>query len=161
MLMMDENNETVIIDSIYDPIKSQYFWTLNLEQRDFMLSPLLILEELVAPSIKLQIGGYGFYIPSMWNVVVFDDETTSIDTVPIFDLFGKDFKVLAYGPKCSKPYGIRGAVVDYIPEYKMAYPSLNKTQLLCHPISASLFIMISGTDSFNKYLKNADISDII
>jgi hypothetical protein len=161
MLILDDNNETIILDSIHVPVMTDFIWVLDLILMDYTLTPLLVLEATTSPSIKLKIQNFEFILPANWNILVTDKETTQLDVVEISELAGKEFTALTYGPDCATIEMSPIALIDYFPNKQNVGPALNKHQMLCHPISADLWVNISPSDSYNKYLKNHTIGDIL
>ena len=161
MLIVDENNNPIIIDNIHGPVLTNYFYVLDLNMRDYTLSPLQILEESCCPSLTLQIHGFEFILPANWNVLVYSEDTHQLDVIEVSALAGAEFTALVYGNQMSfiKPGII--SVVDYSPNHKNISPSLHKHQMLCHPISETTWINISPSDSYAKYIKDTFVGDII
>jgi len=60
MLIFDESNNAIMLDSIQGPVLSQYMYVLDLNMMDFTLAPLLVFEEVICPTITLQIRGFRF-----------------------------------------------------------------------------------------------------
>ena len=160
MLVLDNNNEALILDSIHTPTITDHFWVLDLNIMDFKLSPLLVLEEVVAPSIEVSIKDFRFVLPANWNILVADDDTMQLDVVEIADITGREFKAVVYGPTMALAELEPISVTDYHPNYQNVGPSLNKHQMLCHPISPNMWVNAAPSDSFNKYLKNRLVGDI-
>lgn len=161
MLIFDENNKTVVLDNIYTPIGTDFFWSLNFDIMDFTLSPLQVLEETICNSVKVRVAGFEFVIPAIWSMLVVSDETQQLDCVEARKLGGREFTALVYGPNYPIAKSVPVIVVDYFMEYNNISPVLNKNQMLCHPIGPSEWINISPSDSYNKYLKNCTVGDII
>lgn len=161
MLIFDDNSKPIILDSIYTPMVTEHFWVLDLELRDYMLAPLVVLEEIQCPSIALQIFGFSFIVPANWGVLVYDEETTQLDIIESRNLAGKEFTALVYGAKMNLPQPGVISVVDYNPNFHNVAPSLHKHQLLCHPISPTAWVNIAPSDSYNKYLKDIIVADLV
>jgi len=161
MLIFDDNSEAIILESIYAPTLTDHFWVLDLAILDYTLTPLLVLEEIVSPSVTLRIRGFEFNVPSNWNILVFAEETQQLDIVEIGNLAGREFTALVGGPdiNASVPGGI--TVVDYTPEFQHVAPSLNKHQMLCHPIGPGEWVNVAPSDTYNKYLKELIVGDIL
>lgn len=160
MLICDEQDETIIIESILEPIISNYFWALNLDLLDFTLEPITMVAEKFYPSILVEVNRFKFILPAEWNLLVYDDETMQLDVVEISDLSISNFTALLGGPKYdfAKPAQVK--TLDYKLRVKSAYPSLNKHQMLCHPVSPDSWVMIAPSDSYSKYLKEKTVGDI-
>ena len=97
MLIFDEYSNPVILDSILTPNVTEYMWVLNLQEEDFMLSPLAVLEETTSPSIELMVAGFRFVLPTSWNILVCDPESMQLDVVEISAVAGKEFRAFVYG----------------------------------------------------------------
>ena len=58
MVISDANSYPVLLDSIDTPLSTDHFWVLDLNDRDFMLNELVMLEEITTPVIAFNVGGY-------------------------------------------------------------------------------------------------------
>lgn len=161
MLILDENTKPIILDSIHTPTTSEYMYTLDLELMDFTLTPLSVLEEIVAPTIDVTICGFTFPLPANWNILIVDDETSQLDVIEISETSGKDFRAFVYGPDVLRHEHHIIQVTDYNPNFTNVAPSLSKNQMLCHPIGPNAWINVSPSDTYNKYLKNCVVGDIL
>ncbi|MGZ8924289.1 MAG: hypothetical protein ACXW2E_00265 [Nitrososphaeraceae archaeon] len=162
MIIFDERTQPVIINNIQEPNPVEYTWVLDLNILDYTLSPLTMLEEIVCPSLELQIKGFKFVVPAYWNILIYDNSTTSqLDVVELSHAAGREFTALIYG--INKPYPTPSiiTVTNYFVEYKNVSPFLHKHQMLCHPISKDEWCSIGPSDSFNKFLKDKTIGDLI
>ena len=153
MLICNNNSEAVMLDNIYDPVDADHFWVLDLKMSDFTLTQLLVLEEITCPSIVVNIEGFTFPLPAVWNILVFDPETHQLDVVEIKDLAGREFVALKYGPDMKGHQGATISVVDYLPNHTNVGPSMAKYQMMCHPISPDAWVNVSPSDVYTKYLK--------
>jgi len=161
MVISDENSYPILIDNISVPIKTEYFWTLDLEQRDFVLSKLEVLEEHVTPILVIEIFGYAVEIPAHWNILVYSKETSQLDIAELSEITRGNFTAFVFDHQknINVPGYIR--VVDYKARGAIQTPSLNKFQMLCHHLGPKYWICISPIDNYNKYLKGAAIGDIL
>lgn len=160
MLIFDSNSKPVILDSIFVPTLTDYFWVLDFTLLDYTLAPLTTLEQTVCPSLQVRIQGFDFIVPANWNILVFDKETSQLDTVEISEAAGREFTAMVYGPNKSMPVAGMITVVDYFQEFVNVGPSLNKHQMLCHPIGPDTWVSIAPSDTYNKYLKDLTIGDL-
>jgi len=161
MLIFDENASPIIIDEICAPVISNYYWVLDLQLQDFTLAPLHVIEEVICPTVVLRIDGFDFPVPAAWSILVFDTDTTQLDTIELSEAAGREFTALVYGPTTATPTASVVAVVDYFVEKKNVGPALNKHQMLCHPIGPTSWVNIAPSDVYSKYLKNTTVSDLI
>jgi hypothetical protein len=130
MLIFDDNNKTIMLDDIYTPTPTDYMWVLDLQMMDYTLAPLLVLEEIICPSIKIRIRGFEFFLPANWNMLIFSEETSELDVVEISELAGREFTSFIYDisdPTITRYTPGIVVVMDYAPEYINIGPSLNKS----------------------------------
>lgn len=160
MLIYNEYSKPIIIDSIHIPLSSGFMWVLDLDMPDFTLAPIQMLEEIYCPSITLDVLGFSFSLPSNWFVMVYDKETTQLDVVKVADLTGQVHTLLGGGPKVTRATPIYATPTDYSPIHKHVGPSLNKNQMLCHPVAPGYWINISSVDTYSKYLKDMIVGDL-
>ena len=149
-----------MIDSLYTPIVSEYMWVLDLNMMDYTLTPIKMLEEIVCPTITLDIDGYHCKIPANWYVLVYDIHTTQLDSIVVSDLSNKPYSALVYGSNMIRPQPVTISVIDYELKASNTYPSFNRHLMLCHPIDNDKWITISFSDTYNRFLRNKDLSDI-
>lgn len=161
MLVFDNNSDALILESIHTPTLADHIWVLDFNLMDFTLAPLLVLEEMVCPAVEVMIRGFKFLLPANWNMLVVDDDTYQLDVVEIADLAGKEFTALVYGPNMSNGELAVVTVTDYIPSATLVGPFLSKHQMLCHPISPEAWVCVAPSDSYNKYLKELVMGDIL
>lgn len=161
MLIFDENVKPIILESIYTPIVTDSYWVLDLNILDFKLSHLAILEQIDSPTFIVSIDGFDFPLPTTWNILVADEESMVLDVIQLREAAGKAFKALVYGPSHSIPKVSEIVIKSYYPNFPNVGPSLNKHQMLCHPVAPESWICISGSDTYNKYLKDKVVGDLI
>lgn len=160
MLIFDENVHAIIIDSVTTPMLTDYFWVLDLELMDYTVVPLIILEEINAPTMTLSIREFTFNIPTTWSILVYAEETMQLDVVNIAELAGRNFTAVIYDNIRTNVHPGQIAIVDYMPEAINHCPSFGKHQMLCHPVGPDKWVNVAPSDVYNKYLKDKVIGDI-
>lgn len=161
MLIFDETNSPIILDNINGPTMASYIWTLDLTLMDYTLTPIIMLEEIVCPSMQICVNGFDFILPAFWNILVYDQDTAQLDVVELAETAGREFTALVYGPQTKRPIPSIIKVTNYFVEYSNVGPSLNKHQMLCHPIGPTEWVSVGPSDCFNKYLRDTVIGDLI
>lgn len=161
MLIFDEKVQPVILESIYTPTVTDSFWVLDLNLLDFKLASLGILEQIDSPTFICSVNGFEFPLPTNWNVLVVDEESMILDVIQLREAAGRSFKALVYGPNYAVPEVSEIFVKAYYPSFPNVGPALNKHQMLCHPVAPQSWICISGSDTYNKYLKDKVVGDLI
>lgn len=161
MLVFDGQSRPMIIDSIHTPTAVEHAWVLDLNLMDFTLTEVTILEETVAPSMEIEVGGFRFVLPVSWNILVYDRDTSQVDVIKIAETAGREFTAFVYGPTSAKPIPRIITATNYFSGMVNVAPALNKHQMLCHPIGPNEWVVVSGSDGYNKYLKNCVVGDLI
>jgi hypothetical protein len=161
MVISDENSEPILIDNISTPIKTEFFWVLDLEQRDFVLSKIEVLEEHTTPILVMNIFGYSVEVPANWNILVYSKETSQLDIAEIQEVSRGNFTAFVFEHKKNSHLPGYVKVIHYKPRANIQTPALNKYQMLCHHLGPDLWICVSPIDNYNKYLKDATIGDIL
>lgn len=160
MLIFNEHSNIVVLDTIYTPLVTKYCWITDLEEKDFDLMEIRLLEEMVGPTVTLMVNGFQFKAPASWYMLVYSEETSDVDIVKLYDLMRGDFTALVSGPKTgAKIEPIPVSVVDYNETGSIVTPRLSKNQMLCHPINTNQWVSISPYDQYNKALKNCIAGD--
>ena len=151
----------IVIENITTPLDMDYFWVFDLERRDFVLTKLEVLEEHTTPLLVMNIFGYSFNIPADWHILVYSEETSQIDIAEASEVCRGNFTAFVLNNKNDRHLAGHIKVLEYIPRGVIHTPALNKTQMLCHHIGPDMWVCISPTDNYNKYLKDATIGDIL
>lgn len=161
MLIVDDRNKSVMIDSLQTKLSSTHFWVLDLQMLDFTLNPLTILEERWCQCVAIEVENFVFSIPATWHVLISDEDTSMLDVVKVEQLSSKRFELVVYDNEKSFTHVSPARVVDMSTDEPVYNPSLNRHHMLCHPIAPSRWICLAPNDSYNKYLKNLTLGDII
>lgn len=161
MIIFDDNTEPVIINSIHTPLRTEYMWTLDLGIMDYTLSPIATLEEVTCQAFHVVVRDFGFILPAHWNILVYDRETSQLDIIELSEATGREFTALVYGPNNLYPIPGEIVITNYYPSAQVVSPSLNKHQMLCHPISATEWCSVGPADGYVKYLKGKTFGDLL
>jgi hypothetical protein len=161
MVISDENSYPTMIDSVDTPLSTEFFWVLDLVERDYKLTPLVMNEELRTPTFELSILGYVIEIPTNWNILLYSEETSQLDIAEVSELTRGNFTALGYQHAKDKVVACPVKVINYRPSAMVHTPSLHKTHMLCHALGPALWLAVSPSDNYNKYLKNAVVGDIL
>lgn len=158
MLIFQESEEIRIIDNIKPTLVDDAFWVLDLDQQDFTLAPLQVIEAITAPSVELLIDGFTFVVPATWNILICDPETSQLDISDVGSVLGKSFQSFVFGFDIPMVELHTIEAVDYLPNHTSFSPSFNKSHMLCHPIDQTRWVNLSPADSYNKYFRSTMLS---
>lgn len=169
MLCLPDYNKPYILHSLTAPVIIRYHWIFNGSLCDFSLTPVTYLEETTGAAIKIRINNFDFWVPATWNILVTDNSTYSLDTVPIQSCSTVKHHVFIFSPNEMKLRTQYLEVVEYDEDRSLVHPMINKGTALVHPIGPSLnpkekdmqlCIAIGPHDLYNKYLSNKVVGDI-
>lgn len=162
MILLDEHSDPIILDNIDIPFPVSHFWALDLEVMDFTLKELILNEELEgAKTLSIVIHGYGIEAPADWNILVYSPETSELDVVEFSDLSKHSFSAFVFNHRTDKLVPNIVRVEEYNGYTNVQTPSLIKNTMLCHPLGPNMWACIAPTDSYNKYLKDKVIGDLL
>lgn len=161
MLIVDEYSQPILLDNLYGPIMSNYMWVLDLTILDYTVIPIVMLEETVCSSIQITVDGLDIILPSHWCILIYDIDTLQLDIIEISETLGKEFTAFVYNSVTSTYSTVTIQASNYFVEYKHVTPSFNKSHMLCYPISKIHWICLSPSNSYNKYLKDKTVLDLL
>lgn len=161
MVIFDDHSRPILLDSIHSPVLTGHFWVLDLAENDFMLTTLDVMEEMTCPSVKLRVENFEFIVPANWSVLVYDVETSMLDSVQLAEAAGRDYQAFVYGPTKNSAESSLIEVIDYYVEHQNVSPSLNKHQMLCHSIGPDTWINIGPSDPYRRFVCNIMVGDIL
>lgn len=169
------------IDSIYEPINVRHFWVYNAVQRDFFLRPITHLDEVESEAFKIKIGqGEPFWVPLDWMILSTENDTYSLDVVPIKNCSSTQHFAVLFNPQLFRLETAPIEVLEYSAKQFLCHPLVEKYEYLVHPstreirrtkkyTSVSNFSfndeeifhgVIIGRADISKYLKNAVVGDL-
>lgn len=158
-----------MIDSLDTPLVTSHHWILSGAMKDFKITNIPYIEETKGPSIEIMVGDSKFIIPASWNIMIVDDATQLLDTVPISNCSSGFHKVLLMSSLDSKIRKSEIQVIDLHPSYSCFHPMIAKGTMMCHPIGPEsrqdgveniLNILISPHDLYSKYIKDMTASEL-
>lgn len=153
MLVLPEYNRPYILDSLTAPVVIKHNWMFNGPMCDFVLSPILYLEETSGPAVKVRINNSEFWIPESWKILVTDTETYQLDTVNISSCANIQHQAFAFVADELKLKILDISVIDHIDNMSVVHPMINKGMSLVHPVGPEL--------QFGKNGKQLQLSVII
>lgn len=160
MVIFDERYKPWLIEDIHTPVMIDYFWVLDIKERDFMISKLTMLEEHQCAVLALKILDWVIEVPTDWNILVYSEETSQLDLVTAAEASRGRFDAVVFQHKNDRVLPGRIIPQEYIQAHSVVTPSFKKTEMLCHAIGPDYWVCLSPSDGYNKYLDNAVIGDL-
>lgn len=167
MQILSEVNKPYIIDSFTAPMGVSHFWSFSGHMLDFKLEEAKYLEEIVGKTIRIRVQNLEIDLPASWNIMIVDQETYTIDMVPIAHCASFDQPVLLFSPEDGKPKVGKATVVDFKDRGVCIAPEIPKGSAMIHPTGPELLhgrsifygIVISGHDLY-RWIGGKTIGDI-
>jgi len=168
MLICPDWNRPLIVESLTAPMVAKHFWTFSGPLLDYVLSPILYLEETTGPVVTVRINDVEFDVPTSWFVMVCDDNTYQLDTVPIATCASHACFAATMSPDDSRVRRYEVIVVDFKAEGVCVHPSMNKHHLMQHPIGVvreaartAVVTVSMGPHDLHKYLNGYSMGDLV
>lgn len=168
MQIMHEAHRPYNLTSLTDPLTITHFWTLSGHMLDFKLEQLDYLEETTGPTFRLDIDGNLIDVPSAWNLVAVEQESYTIDTIPVSScaIFGHD--IVLFSPIDTKLVTAKARIVDYFEDGVCVHPLVPKgsaviapvKQLLWHGQNAHYGIIATPHD-LHRYIGGRAVGEIL
>lgn len=169
MQILTDFSKPYILDTLTAPMVVTHCWVFAANILDFKLAPLTYLEETTGPTVKLLVEGTELYVPTSWNILIVERETSTIDTIPVSSCSATPFGVFLMSADDSRMRIGSIAVIDYIPEYSCIHPLIPKGMALCHAIGPTQTVtgqmtelaVIIGPHDLNKFINGLAAGDLL
>ena len=168
ILIITEYNAPYIISQLNAPIVPKFNWIFSGEIQDFKLSQISYLEETTGPAIEVMINKYKFTIPASWQILIADQETMLVDTVPISNCSSAMHQALLMCPTTMSLYTDEVKIIDYVPESVQHHVSIAKGSMLCHPVGPvfdhkpeEVYCCMIGPHDIYKYIQGMTAKELI
>lgn len=167
MQILTEYNAPYIISSVSAPVVPKFNWIFSGEMQDFKLEKITYLEETTGSAIEVMINQFRFIIPASWHIMICDDETSIVDTIPIANCSTSDFDALLMCSTSSTPVRDKIRVLDLHLNQSLAHVSIMKGTMLCHPIGPindnrpnDIYNCMIGPYDIHKYISDVSITSL-
>ena len=168
MKILPEYGYPYLIDSVNGPVTPKYSWFYNVEQNDFFLHPLRLLEETIGATVIARINGIKLKIPASWNLLVVDEETKVVDTLPISQCSSTGFKAFLMHPNAHDYFTSAVVLEDLVMKDSCSHAMIPKMNMMLHPVCPieggkndySYSILLSPQD-LGKYMNRLTAMEII
>ena len=168
MLFLSDLNTPYIVDSLSQPMIIKHHWVFSAHMMDFKVSQISYLEESTGPAIKLKINGFSFFVPVSWNILIVDDDTFQIDTIPVTACANSKCFAFGMSPTDSKIRKFEILIEDFEPKMSLVHPMIQRATAICHPIGTVLdrqvesnVCAVMGPFDLHKWLNGKSIGDIL
>lgn len=144
---------------IDDIMKSNHYWTYNIEDKDFYLNTPVFYNDLNTDAYVIEIGNNKVTIPSNFFVVIADFDGR-LDNITPDEIIGREFQAFIFNTLLDyDSWRLEDMnVIDYIEDYEFVLPNISTPFPVA--ISDEHAIMLSERDIYSK-LKKMTFSDIL
>jgi hypothetical protein len=168
MLFLSDLNKPHIVDSLNQPMVVKHHWVFSAHMLDFKLANISYLEESTGPAIRLKINDFSFLVPATWNILVIDDDTYQVDTIPVTSCSNAKYHAFVMCPTDSKMRILEVSVDDFEPKASLVHPQIQRATGICHPIGtvqergkAVDACVVIGPFDLHKWLNGKSVGDIL
>lgn len=134
MLCLPDYNFPYLIDDVSSPVIPKFSWYYDISLNDIVLRPILLLEESVGPTVRVKINVMEFNVPASWNLMIVDEETKTVDTVPIMQCSSSSYSALLLHPESNDYYPSPVILLDLYPSESCSYIMIPKMHMMLHPV---------------------------
>jgi len=146
----------------------KHHWIFSAALLDWVLGPINYLEDTTGPMIRVMIEGFEFILPAAWNILIADDDTYTVDTVPLSKCATMAYKAVLMSPTVTRVSISPINVMEFIPEGSVVHPLIQKSTLFCHPIGPQMYngkshemAVTIGPHDLHRWLYNKAIGDLL
>lgn len=141
MIILPDWGFPYIIDSVTGPVVPKYSWFYDVDQNDFLLKPIRLLEETIGPTVKARINGFEFDVPASWNLLVVDEDTKLVDTVPITQCSSSNYLAFMMHPETHDYHLSSIVLLDLKMRESCVHVMIPRMNMMLHPVGP---IPVSG-----------------
>ena len=134
MVILPEYNFPYLIDSVNGPVVPKFSWFYDVEINDFMLKPIRLLEETIGATVSVKINDFILDIPASWNLLVVDDETKMVDTIPITQCSAAGYKAFMMHPDTNDYHVSPITLLDLKMKGSCTHVMIPKMNMMLHPV---------------------------
>lgn len=151
MLCLPDYSFPHLIDNVSGPVIPKFSWFYDVSLNDFVLRPITLLEETQGPTVRVRINNFDFDVPASWNLLIVDEETKMVDTVPITQCSSSNYSALLMHPETHDYYCSPVILLDLMVNETCTYVMIPRMHMMLHPC---------GQLESTNFSKNSPKSDL-
>jgi hypothetical protein len=167
MIVLPEYNFPFIIDNVTGPVVPKFAWYYDVAANDFMLKPIVMLEETTGPTVLARINGTECKIPASWHILVCDEDTKTVDTVQITKCGSSGFKAFMMHPQLNRFDLADVQLLDLDLEGTVVHLLIPRLSLVCHPVGPTIdskdlsMSVLIGPQDVGKYMGDVSAMELL
>jgi hypothetical protein len=167
-IVINEINKPYLIDSLTQPLPLRHHWIFDAHFLDFTLAEINFLDETVGPTISLRIAECEIKVPSGWNILIVDRETSTVDVVPVSKCAAMEYLAFVFSPEDGKLITEPIKVIDWAEKDACIFPAVATGPAVIHSIAPGVLhgktinrgIILSPHDLW-RWIGGKTIGDIL
>jgi hypothetical protein len=156
----DQDFKPTTIEDILDlPDSFEKFWEYDIDHRDYYLTPLTSVESLETGMYQfITAEGYKFWLPSSFFVLVYCEDTFSVDCIPVEKASAGGYRCVTSSLTNGARLGVVLETVDYKPACEIVIPSIRRNEIFAIPVSDSEinWMLTTPNDLHSRYFKKIE-----
>lgn len=167
MQILPDYNFPYTIDNVTGVMIPKFAWYYDAVANDFMLKQITMLEETTGPTVIVKINNTIFNIPASWNILVVDDETKMVDTVPISQCSSSAYQAFLMHPELNRYELSPIQLIDLIPMAECVHLTIPRQCLILHPTSNTInskeknMSCLIGPHDVGKYMGDCSAMELL
>ena len=134
MQLLADYGHAYAIDDVSSTVIPKHAWFYDVQFNDFLLRPIHMLEETTGPTVTARINGTIVNIPASWYILIVDDETKTVDTVPIDRCASSAFKAYLMHPRLNRYEAISVELLDIDYNGVVVHLTIPRLSMICCPV---------------------------
>ena len=134
MIICPEYGFPYLLDNVSGPVVPKFSWFYDVIQNDFMLKPIRLLEETIGATVTVKINDFTFDVPASWNLLVVDEETKIVDTVPITQCSSANYMALLMHPDTHDYHLSKVILMDLKMKDACVHTMIPRMHMMLHPV---------------------------
>ena len=125
------------INDVNSPVIPRHAWFYDVQVNDFLLRPIHMLEETSGPTVTASINGTVISVPASWYILIVDDDTRTVDTVPITQCASSAFKAYLMHPQLNRYEAVNVQLLDLDYAGVVVHLTIPRLTMICHPVGVT------------------------
>jgi hypothetical protein len=155
------------IDDVSSPVIPKHAWFYDVQVNDFLLKPIHMLEETSGPTVTARINGTVLSVPASWYILIVDDDTRTVDTVPISQCASSAFKAYMMHPRLNRYEAVEVELMDLDYAGVVVHLTIPRLTMVCHPVGPTAvskdlpMSILVGPQDLGKHMVNMSAQELL
>lgn len=154
------------VDDVSSVIRPRHAWFYDVQVNDFLLKPILMLEETTGPTVTASINGTVVSVPASWYILIVDEETKTVDTVQIERASGA-FRAYMMHPRLNRYESVDVQLLDLNFNGTVVHLTIPRLTMICHPVGTTAnskdlpMSVLIGPQDIGKHMLNMSAQELL